>query len=162
MGKFGRSQTKSRLSVISWRQRSPGPAGWTAMGADPASAARAAGHAADQSGSRRDGRRFQAAGGGPGHHALPALDLLWCTDRWLTIGCCQALLRPSCSGGGIGCALLRNVGPLPTPRRPGPPPCRPSLFPTLASPQPTSPVVGASTSSRPLPAHRADLTFPKQ
>ena len=32
MGKFGRSQTKSRLSVISWRQRSPGPAGGAEMG----------------------------------------------------------------------------------------------------------------------------------
>ena len=32
MGKFGRSQTKSRLSVNRWRQRSPGLAGWSAMG----------------------------------------------------------------------------------------------------------------------------------
>ena len=32
MEKFGRSQTKSRLSVNSWRQRSPGLAGWSAMG----------------------------------------------------------------------------------------------------------------------------------
>ena len=43
MEKFGRPQTNSRQSVNSWRQRSLGPAGWSAMGADPASAARAAG-----------------------------------------------------------------------------------------------------------------------
>ena len=32
MEKFGRSQTKSRQSVNRWRQRSPGLAGWSAMG----------------------------------------------------------------------------------------------------------------------------------
>ena len=64
-----------------------------------------------------------------------------------------------------GCAARCNEGCEPTPRRLGPPTRRPPLLPTRSPTRPMWPIVGASASSRqsrPLPAHRADLTFPMQ
>ena len=63
------------------------------------------------------------------------------------------------------CASHCNEGCEPTPRRLGPPTQRPLPLPTLSPTRPMCPIVGASASSgqfRPLPAHRADLTFPVQ
>ena len=61
------------------------------------------------------------------------------------------------------CASHCNEGCEPTPRRLGPPARRPSLLPTCSPTRLMWPIVGASAfarQSRPLPAHRADLTFP--
>ena len=64
-----------------------------------------------------------------------------------------------------GCASHCNEGCEPTRRRLAPPKRRPPLLPTCSPTRPMRPIVGTSASSRqsrPLPAHRADLTFTMQ